>query len=104
MGHMKNKQVAGNSQHGLSKDKTCLTPCLPSVLSGSVNKRRVLLINKGVKWRWSQHWPLSKATGNQLPAGLCTSDHKPLSPAIQPAFHPPYGPLTRFSSLALRML
>ena len=31
--------------------------------------------------------------GVTLPAGLCTADQYPLSPAIQPIFHPPHCPL-----------
>lgn len=104
--HMKNRQVAGNSQHGFSKDKSCLTtlPAFCAGTTGSVNKGRAMLTDKAVTWSWSQSWPLREAISNQLPVGLGTSDHKPFSLAIQSAFHPPHSSLTCFSSLALRML
>ena len=51
---MKNKHITGNSQHGLSKDKSCLTtlPAFCAEMAGSVNKGRAMLINKDVKWYW----------------------------------------------------
>lgn len=47
-GHMKNRQITGNSQHGLSKDKSCLPTLLAfcAAMASSVNKEREMLITK----------------------------------------------------------
>lgn len=48
---MKYRQVTGNSQHRLRKDKSHLTtlPAFCAEMTGSVNKGRGMLINKDVK-------------------------------------------------------
>lgn len=38
---------------------------------------------------WALHQPLWYCTRAWSPAGLCTTDHNPLSPKVQPVFSPP---------------